>query len=121
MAKKKRNTATARCELCPQFSHSRRFALPRAVAPFVAPLFLSYLFAKTQTLNQKPRPLPGVKLAGAWEVRSAPRRIAPRHNSRLLLRHWWALLASLLIRRLAKPNVHRARSPNISLYPSSPS
>lgn len=114
MAKKKRNTPPARGELCPQFSHFRRLAFPRAGAPFVTPL-LSYLFAlMSQTLNQKPRPLPGVNLAGAWEVRSAPRRIAPRHNSRLLLRHWWALLASLRIRLLVNRNVNHRRSPNIS-------
>src|SRR6516162_11618228 len=89
MAKEKRNNPCARGELCPQFCPFRRGS--GQGAPFVAPLFISSLFAlMPKTQNQKPAPLPRVHPAGAREVSRAPRRIAPRHNSRLPLCHWWA-------------------------------
>ena len=91
MAKKRRNTVRARGELCPQFFPFRLRLVRAGAAPQHAPQYNSYLFAlKALTHKRRPSPLSGVKTAGAREVWKAPRRIAPRLNSRLPVRHWWA-------------------------------
>src|SRR5215469_993062 len=89
MANKRRNTLPARGELCPQFFPIRRRVFLLGASPFVALLFVSCLFALTPN-QQRPAPVPRVQpvgVRGAWKT---PRRIAPRHNSRLPVRHWWA-------------------------------
>src|SRR5271167_2575936 len=91
MAKKKRNTVPARGELCPQFFPLRR-RFPRfGAASFVPPRFGSFRSAlKRLTQQQRPIPVPRVPPAGSREVWKPTRRIAPRHNPRLPVRHWWA-------------------------------